>query len=200
MIELDRSEQSEPYVKFYSLYDQCIKKNQNLPQVIALSSYDKLSEQSDVRYVNLKYIHGEEWIFFTNYNSLKAKHFETNNKISGAIYWDKIDIQIRIKGIIKRKNESFSDIHFSKRDKAKNALAISSYQSQSIISYEKIIENFQKVLAQNEKSLKKRPNYWGGYSLTPYFIELWQGHSSRINKREVFEKIDGIWNKSFLQP
>ena len=44
------------------------------------------------------------------------------------------------------------------------------------------------------------PEYWGGYSFTPYYFEFWKGHESRINKREVFDQIDGVWKQSFLQP
>ena len=48
--------------------------------------------------------------------------------------------------------------------------------------------------------LKKCPQYWGGFSFTPYYFEFWEGHESRINKREVFNKIDGLWKQSYLQP
>ena len=63
MIELDRSEKSAPYIKFYSLYDKCINQNQNHPEAIAISTYDQLNQQTDIRYVNLKYIMGDKWIF-----------------------------------------------------------------------------------------------------------------------------------------
>jgi len=44
------------------------------------------------------------------------------------------------------------------------------------------------------------PEYWGGFSFIPYYFEFWVGHESRINKREVFDKTEGIWKHSFLQP
>ena len=82
MIELDRSEKSAPYIKFYSLYDKCINQNQNHPEAIAISTYDQLNQQTDIRYVNLKYIMGDKWIFFTNYNSTKAQQIEAQKDIS----------------------------------------------------------------------------------------------------------------------
>ena len=82
--------------------------------------------------------------------------------------------------------------------KKKNALAISSNQSKQIDSYNQVKENYDKSFKNND--LKKCPEYWGGYSFTPYYFEFWEGHESRINKREVFDKIDGVWKHSFLQP
>ena len=33
-----------------------------------------------------------------------------------------------------------------------------------------------------------RPDFWGGYSFTPYLIEFWEGNISRVNKRLVYKK------------
>ena len=59
-----------------------------------------------------------------------------------------------------------------------------------------------KNMTQHIKILKneKCPDYWGGYSFVPYYFEFWEGHQSRINKREVFEKIDNVWKHFILQP
>lgn len=200
MIELNRSEQSAPYIKFYSLYDKCINQNQNHPEAIAISTYDQPNQQTDIRYVNLKYIMGDKWIFFTNYNSAKAQQIETHKKISAAIYWDKINIQIRLKGIIEKTSESFSDSHFFKRVDEKNCIAVSSRQSEPISSYNKVVENYKIALTNKDGILKKRPSYWGGYSLIPEVIEFWKGHNSRINERELYVKKNDSWDCKILQP
>ena len=103
-----------------------------------------------------------------------------------------------MKAKIKKTSNEFNQKYFFQRAKKKNALAISSNQSKEIVSYNQVKENYNKSLKND--NLKKCPVYWGGYSFTPYYFEFWEGHESRINKREVFEKIDGIWKQSFLQP
>ena len=80
----------------------------------------------------------------------------------------------------------------------KNILAISSRQSQKSASYEEIIYKYNQI--KQESSDFSRPQYWGGYSLKPIYFEFWEGHESRINKREVFDMVNGIWKHSFLQP
>ena len=95
-------------------------------------------------------------------------------------------------------SNDYNQRYFENRSKKKNALAISSNQSKPIDSYEQVIENYNKSLSKDD--LKKCPEYWGGYSFTPYYFEFWEGHESRLNKREIFEKIDGCWRHSFVQP
>jgi pyridoxine/pyridoxamine 5'-phosphate oxidase len=48
--------------------------------------------------------------------------------------------------------------------------------------------------------LTKCPDYWGGFSFTPFYFEFWHGNESRINKREVFELRDDQWIHFCIQP
>ena len=94
--------------------------------------------------------------------------------------------------------DEFNQNYFFNRPEEKNALAISSNQSKLIDSYSQVKENYNRSLESDD--LKKCPEHWGGYSFIPYYFEFWEGHELRLNKREVFDKIDGIWKHSFLQP
>ena len=188
----------KPYSFFYDKYDEALKANQKNIEAIAISSFDSKKKEVDSRYVNLKYIENEDWVFFSNYQSPKAKQFKTSSRISVLIYWNSIDTQIRIKADIKKLSEKKSDEHFKNRSREKNALAVSSNQSKKIGSYEEVIQNYNKVL--NDHSLKERPQYWGGFLFKPYYFEYWEGHEHRLNKRKVFVKNDGDWNEFFLQP
>ena len=83
------------------------------------------------------------------------------------------------------------------RDKKKNALAICSKQSSPIDSYENLQNKFDFSLKNNDLNIC--PEYWGGYSFTPFYFEFWEGHESRLNKREAYELKDDKWIHSFLQ-
>jgi pyridoxine/pyridoxamine 5'-phosphate oxidase len=99
---------------------------------------------------------------------------------------------------IKKTSNDYNHQYFFDRSQKKNALAISSSQSNPIISYEQVKENYNKSLKNDD--LKKCPDFWGGYSFTPYYFEFWEGHESRLNKREVYKKIDNNWKNFILQP
>ena len=98
--------------------------------------------------------------FFTNYNSPKAIAFECHNQISALFYWDKINLQIRIKAKISKCSEELSNAHFDGRAPEKNAIAISSKQSQPIESYEKVISNYH-IAMENIQMLKKKTKQLG---------------------------------------
>ena len=199
MINLKNIENTEPYIKFNDYYYKALQNKQDSIQAVCISSLNKDCNEVESRYVNLKYIIKNEWIFFSNYESQKAKDFESHNKISALFYWNSIDLQIRIKANIFKSSTSFSDKHFQNRNKEKNAIAISSSQSQPVNSYEEVVNNYKKVMSDG-KLLQKRPNYWGGYSFKPYFFEFWRGHESRINKRIIYNYIDNQWVKGYKQP
>ena len=198
MIKFNNLNQETPYLLFKEKYDEALNKGQTVIEGISISSFNKEINEVDSRYVNLKFITDKEFIFFSNYNSPKASSFNSHNQIAALIYWRSINVQIRMKAKIKKTPTEFSQKYFSNRLEEKNALAISSKQSNPIGSYNQVHEDYNKSLKNND--LKKCPKYWGGFSFIPYYFEFWEGHESRINKREVFDMIDGAWKQSFLQP
>ena len=198
MIKFNNLNQEDPYLLFKEKYERASKAGQKVIEAISISSFNKEMGEVDSRYVNLKFISNDEFIFFSNYNSPKAFAFKSHNQIAALIYWPSINVQIRMKAQIKKTSKEFNQKYFFNRSADKNALAISSNQSKLIESYGRVKEKYNKSLESDD--LKKCPKYWGGYSFTPNYFEFWEGNKSRINKREVFDKIDGLWKHSFLQP
>ena len=199
MIEFINLSNEKPYVHFQSLYHEALANDQRVIEAISVSSYNLQMKEVEARYVNLKYISNNEWIFFSNYNSPKAHQFESHEQISVLIYWSSINTQIRIKASIYKTPSEFSNEHFKKRTLEKNALAISSNQSQPIDSFDEVKKNFQKTLDTISPETA-RPDFWGGFSFIPYYFEFWQGHKNRLNKRHVYESQNNEWIEQLLQP
>jgi len=198
MIQFNNLNLEIPYQLLKKKYDEALNADQKGIEAISISSFNKNINEVDSRYVNLKFINNDEFIFFSNYESPKAAAFNSHNQIAALIYWSSINVQIRMKAKIKKTSKEFNQKYFFDRSEEKNALAISSNQSKEIDSYNQVKENYNKSLKND--NLRKCPEYWGGYSFTPYYFEFWEGHESRINKREIFEKIDGVWKQSIIQP
>ena len=198
MIKFNNLNQETPYLLFKEKYNEALIAGQQAIEAISISSFNKEMNEVDSRYVNLKLINLDKFIFFSNYNSSKAAAFNSHNQISAIVFWPSINTQIRIKAKIKKTSNEYNQKYFFNRLEEKNAIAISSHQSKTIGSYNEVKENYNKSIKNDD--LKKCPKYWGGYSFTPYYFEFWEGHESRINKREVFEKINDVWKQSFLQP
>ena len=198
MIKFKNFDQEMPYLLFKRKYDEAINAGQKDIEAISISSYFTQTHEVDSRYVNLKSITNEEFIFFSNYNSPKASAFNSHDQIAALLYWSSINIQIRMKAKIKITSNEYNQKYFFDRSEEKNALAISSSQSKPIDSYTQVKENYNKSLKNDD--LKKCPEFWGGYSFTPYYFEFWEGHESRLNKREAYEKSDDSWKHLILQP
>ena len=198
MIKFNNLNQEIPYKLFKNKYDEALQADQKNIEAIAISSYDTDIKELDSRYVNLKFITNDKFIFFSNYNSPKGHAFNSHCHIAALVYWQSINVQIRIKAKIKRTTDEFNQNYFSSRSEEKNALAISSNQSKTIDSFDTVQENFNKSLRDDD--LKECPKYWGGYSFTPYEVEFWEGDEFRLNKRNLYRKDNATWNHFILEP
>ena len=179
-------------------YDAALKAGQEHIEAISIASYSKDQEYVDSRYVNLKFIDRDKFIFFTNYNSKKSAQFKSHKQIAVNIYWQKTNTQIRIKANVKKSPDKYNNAYFRTRSSQKNALAISSKQSQTISSYSKVVEKYKEVMKNN--NLKECPSYWGGYEFIPYEIEFWKGNQFRLNKRDLYVKVKKLWSHNILEP
>ena len=198
MIVFNNLCQETPYLLFKEKYDEALNANQKNIEAIVISSFNKDTNEVDSRFVNLKYVDNEKYIFFSNYNSPKSQAFSSHSQISGLFYWSSINVQIRIKARINKTSNEFNQEYFFDRSEEKNALAISSNQSKPINSYNEVKENFNKSLKNDD--LKECPKYWGGYSFLPYEIEFWEGNEFRLNKRNLYRKDNTSWNHFILEP
>ena len=198
MIQFNNLNKEIPYQLLKEKYDEALNAGQKGIEAISISSYNKEISEVDSRYVNLKFVSNDEFIFFSNYDSPKASAFNSHNQIAALFYWSSINVQIRMKAKIKKTSNEFNQKYFFDRSEEKNALAISSNQSKPINSYNQVKENYNKSLKNDD--LKECPKYWGGYSFTPYEIEFWEGNEFRLNKRNLYIKDNDNWNHFILEP
>lgn len=198
MIKFENINNEIPFMLFKSFYEKALLAGQKNIEAISISSFNTKAGEVESRFVNLKFVHNQEFIFFTNYNSPKANSFLMHDQIATLIYWSEINTQIRMKAQIKKTSNEFNQEYFVSRSKEKNALAISSNQSMQIGSFDMVKNNFMKSFKNDD--LKKCPSHWGGYTFTPYEIEFWQGNEFRLNKRDLYKKNTNKWDHFILQP
>ena len=198
MIQFSNISDEEPYKKLYSYYNEALKLKQKNIQILSISSFNNIKNEVDSRYVNLKIVNKKKFIFFTNYKSPKSIQFKAHDQVSALLFWDSLNLQIRMQARIKKTSKEYNDEYFLNRSVSKNALAISSLQSSKIDCYEDVIKKYEKT--KKNKNLKKCPNYWGGFQFIPYKFEFWEGHRDRLNKRLLYEYDGNVWNEFFLEP
>jgi len=198
MIKFINLKKENPYIQLHKKYQDAIGAGQKNIEAISISTFNIATNEVDSRYVNLKFIDNDQFIFFSNYNSPKSNAFKSHNQIAASIFWSSIDCQIRIKAKIKKMSTKYNSDYFKQRSQDKNALAISSKQSSVITSYDQVIKKYEYVKEHND--LSKCPEYWGGFCFKPYEIEFWEGHESRINKRDLYKLKKKKWQHFVLEP
>jgi pyridoxamine 5'-phosphate oxidase len=179
---------------FESIKDSSIEPN---AMSLATVSTDNIPA---VRTVLLKEVTKTGFIFYTNYNSNKAKDIASNPNVGLAFNWLNATKQICIQGKAVKIPSKASDEYFKSRPRSSQIGAWASNQS-SIITDRKFLEdkfNYFEGKFQGKKI--PRPDFWGGYCVTPIRIEFWQGCSSRLHDRFLYLFENNNWNISRLSP
>ena len=153
------------------------------------------------RVVLLKEYNEKGFIFYTNYTSEKAKAIEENDHICMSFFWPELEQQIIIKGIAAKTSNEKSTEYYKSRPRGSQLGAWASHQSDNVASRD-IIENRLKEL---EKKFEGRdipkPDFWGGFNVSPHSIEFWQGRPNRLHDRIRFSKKEnGEWTFNRLEP
>ena len=151
------------------------------------------------RFVLLKGVSEDGFVFFTNYNSDKAAALAQNDRSSMLFPWNELDRQVSVSGKVEKIAESESDAYFAARPRASQIAAWTSQQSQPIASRGALEAQYQATLERFDGSDVPRPPHWGGFRLVPQRIEFWQGGEDRLHDRFVYQYTNG-WNRSRLQP
>ena len=115
-------------------------------------------------------------------------------------WWAKTDKQIRIEGRCKKVSEEESDDYFHSRPRGSQVSAAASRQSETLDSYESLLEKAKQIESDNEGKKINRPERWGGYILKPTLFEFWINQENRLHKRDLFILKKEGWEKSLLSP
>ena len=151
------------------------------------------------RFVLLRGVSEDGFVFFTNYNSDKAAALAQNDRSSMLFPWNELDRQVSVSGKVEKIAESESDAYFAARPRASQIAAWTSQQSQPIASRGALEAQYQATLERFDGGDVPRPGHWGGFKLVPERIEFWQGGEDRLHDRFVYHYANG-WSRLRLQP
>ncbi len=153
-----------------------------------------------VRTVLLKGVDERGFVFYTNYNSRKAKELAATGRGSLMFYWRSLERQVRIEGRAEQVSAEESDAYFASRPLESRWSVYASRQSEVIESRDSLEARF--TFARQEYGDRvPRPAWWGGYRIVPEEFEFWQGRPSRLHDRLRYVKdTNGMWRRERLAP
>lgn len=156
-----------------------------------------------VRTVLVKEINEGKIVFYSNYKSRKGQQISANPHVSVTFLWHQLERQIHVEGICKHVAPEVSDAYFKKRPYTSRVGARISPQSHVIPGRSFIVTEFAKESLKYTGTLRSvpRPEFWGGFEVTPSRIEFWQGRESRLHDRFLYQlQEDGQWSLDRLAP
>lgn len=121
-------------------------------------------------------------VFYTNYESRKARELEANPRASAVLHWDALSRQVRLEGRIVRSPAAESEEYFASRALDSRIGAWASLQSQPLDSRKTLLKRVA-VEAARHGTHVPRPPHWGGYRLWPEALELWLEGPFRVHDR-----------------
>lgn len=154
----------------------------------------------NIRAVLLKIFDESGFVFFTNYNSDKAKEIEANPNVAAEFLWLGLERQVRIIGRCEKISKMESLSYFMKRSRGSQIGAWVSNQSSIINSRKFLAMQVEKIKEKFENKEIPLPDFWGGYRIIPQKIEFWQGRESRLHDRILYTKNEDKWEISRLAP
>ncbi len=191
---------ANPVALFRRWFNEAIASGSRLPDSMTLATATKDGKPS-ARMVLLKGVEDSGFVFYTNYNSRKARELDENPRAALVLYWSQLDRQVRVEGIVERISGAESDEYFQTRPRESQLGAIASPQSEVIESRKVLEERFRALDKQYGDQPVDRPGHWGGYRLKPELVEFWQNREGRLHDRILFERqADGSWIIQRLAP
>jgi len=189
----------DPFRLFSEWYREAREAGLYLPESMSLATATPDGRPS-VRLVLLKGHDERGFVFFTNYESRKARELSENARAALAIHWPILQRQVRVEGTVERISDEASYDYFRTRPRGSRIGAWASPQSAPIAGREELMERVQECEARFEGGDVPLPPFWGGYRVRPERIEFWQGRVNRLHDRFLFERNGESWSVQRLAP
>ena len=191
---------TDPFALFNDWMAEARAKELNDSNAMSLATVDT-DGMPDVRVVLLKEVTPAGFVFFTNLKSNKGEQLSANPVAAMGFHWKSLRRQVRIRGTVARVTDAEADEYFSTRAAQSRISAIASDQSRPLAdraAFEQRIAELSEVYGDGPDI--PRPEFWGGFRLTPSEIEFWQDQAFRMHDRLHFTRKGDGWETGRLYP
>ncbi|MEX0322563.1 MAG: pyridoxamine 5'-phosphate oxidase [Puniceicoccaceae bacterium] len=189
----------EPMDQFKFWFDQCQEAQINEPNAMILATVCPDGAPLN-RTVLLKKLDDRGFIFFTNYESSKARHIAGNSRVSALFLWLGLERQVIINGSAEKISNAESLAYFVTRPLGSRLGAWTSQQSSVIKSRSLLEAKLHEMKTKFADGKIPLPSFWGGYRIVPDSYEFWQGRQSRLHDRFRYTRSGDAWQVERLQP
>jgi pyridoxamine 5'-phosphate oxidase len=171
------------------------------PNAMVVSTADAEGHPSS-RTVLMKAYDERGFVFYTNYDSRKARDLAENPHVSLVFPWHAIARQVTVTGTARRTGRDETAAYFRVRPHGSQLGAWASAQSSVIPSRAELEAAYAELTARYpEGEQVPVPPHWGGFRVVPTSVEFWQGRYNRLHDRLRYVALpDGSWRVERLSP
>ncbi|MCX4666282.1 pyridoxamine 5'-phosphate oxidase [Streptomyces sp. NBC_01381] len=160
------------------------------PNAMVVSTADADGRPSS-RTVLMKGYDRHGFVFFTNYESRKARELAANPNVALLFPWHPVARQIIVTGTAERVGREETIAYFRSRPHGSQLGAWASAQSSVIAGREELDRAYADLAARYpEGEQVPAPPHWGGFRVEPQAVEFWQGRANRLHDRLRYVRAD----------
>ena len=190
---------AHPIQQFTKWFQQAIELEVHEPNAMTLATVDERGAPLQ-RTVLLKYFDANGFVFFTNYESRKARQIAQNPHVCLLFPWITLERQVIIQGRAEKISTAESLKYFTSRPRESRLGAWVSQQSSVISSRKLLMQKLHEIGEKFKQGEIPLPSFWGGFRVVPETIEFWQGGPARIHDRFLYSKAEDHWAIDRLSP
>jgi pyridoxamine 5'-phosphate oxidase len=189
-----------PVEQFQLWLDQAMAAEPREFTAMTLATADGAGRPS-ARIVLLKGFDERGFVFFTNYESGKARELAENPRAALVFYWAALDRQVRIEGTVEKTSREESAAYFETRPRGSRLGAWASPQSRPVGGRQEIERLLEDVAGRFAGGDVPVPDFWGGFRVRHETVEFWQGRTNRLHDRLRYaRRPEGGWRIERLAP
>lgn len=174
------------------------------PTVVEANAVQLATASADgrpsVRTVLAKGIDERGVVFFTNYESDKARDLAENPRAAVVFAWLAHQRQVRLAGTVEQTSRAETEAYFATRPRESQIGAWASPQSRPVASRAELDQLADDAATRFGDGAIPAPPHWGGYRVVPDEVEFWQGREGRLHDRIRFRREGDAWVRERLAP